>query len=171
MVIINLLGCEIELYENLYYHPRLDYWIQVEEDGSVIIGLTPTGALKEGDYRSIEFTVGESDRVQPGDTIAVAITGKIKYLETFAGGVIEAVNKDLEKEIPSFEENPYTDIWLVRLSTEKDVTGELVTASEYCTGLERVNHHAVPQGKKAAGSPTCRSVYQAIREQKYKNKQ
>jgi len=163
------LGREIELSEEFLYDPHRDYWVSVEELGRCLtFGLTPAGVLKEGGYHSIEFTVPVGEEVQTGDTIAVAVTGKIKYLEAPAAGRVLEVNRLLEQSAAVIAEAPYTCWWLVR----QEITGEndlacLVSAAEYRTVLAEADGRAA-HGVKGVGSPTCRSVYEGLRAQKEK---
>ena len=164
MITVDFLGQKTVLDENLLYYQPSDYWVRPEKEGLVVFGLTPAGIIKEGGYRSIEFTVNEGDAVRPGDVIAVAVTGKIKYLETIAGGVILDVNRRLAEQLSLCNTADLNHLWLVRLQKQNDMAANLVTYQEYGKALKQLNR-GVPPGAKGPGSPTCKSVYEAIKEQ------
>ena len=168
MQVFEFMGNNIELAEDVQYYPPLDYWVKLDrEQQTVTFGLTPTGNIKEGGYRSLEFLVEEGDEVSQGDMIAVSITTKVKYLESIAGGKILSLNQGLEEEIIKLEGKPFAECWLAIIATnELEGVNRMVTgAEEYKNKLNDFAQCAPPPGVKA-GSPTCRSVYAAIKQQK-----
>lgn len=167
MITLTFLGKEIKLSGNFLYDCGRDFWVSVNKENNIAtFGLTPAGVQKEGGYRSIEFTVDAGDEVHPGDTIAVAVTGKIKYLEAPASGKVLEVNKALEEKISVIESAPYVAWWLARIQLSEIGADEFANVEEYCAVLEDIDHRTITV--KGAGSPTCKSVYQSIREQKDK---
>lgn len=161
---------KVELDEGLRYFTPYDYWVKLEEEkGLITLGLTPTGNIKEGEYRSVEFSLKEGDEISCGDVIAVAITGKIKYLDSMVDGRVAAVNWKLEKDI-NIMKGSLEEGWLLRINTSnaREVYEDMVPLSEYKEILKRFEAGAVPPGTKGGTSPTCRSVYQSIKEQKEK---
>ncbi len=170
MTEFEFMGKRVELEEEIRYFPPFDYWVKLEEDQNLLtFGLTPTGNIKEGQYRSVEFTVSEGDEISCGDVIALAITGKLKYLDSMAAGKITDINRDLEKDINFLKGNLYNG-WLVSLVSPEagQVYDNMVELSDYQEILKRIEQGAPPPGVKGGTSPTCRSVYQAIKEQKEK---
>lgn len=160
----------VELDEDLRYYIPFDYWVKLEEDRDLLtIGLTPTGNIKEGEYRSVEFSLKEGDEIFCGDVIAVSITGKIKYLDSMVDGRVIAVNWELEKDIDTLK-GSLQDGWLLRINTAnaREVYEDMKTLWDYKEILKRFEAAAVPPGTKGGTSPTCRSVYQSIKEQKEK---
>ncbi|UNC91586.1 glycine cleavage system protein H [Candidatus Contubernalis alkaliaceticus] len=160
----------VQMDENLRYYIPFDYWVKLEEERDLItLGLTPTGNIKEGEYRSVEFALKEGDEITCGEVIAVAITGKIKYLDSMVEGRVVAVNRDLEKDIDTLKDF-FKDGWLLSINilNAKEVYEDMVTLSEYKEILKKFEAGAVPPGTKGGTSPTCRSVYQSIKEQKEK---
>lgn len=167
MITLTFLGKEIKLSGDFLYDCARDYWVSVNKEKNIAtFGLTPAGVQKEGGYRSIEFTVDAGDVVDAGDTIAVAVTGKVKYLETPASGKVIEVNKAFEEKISVIDQAPYVCWWLARIELSGTDADELINVEEYCAVLEDLDRRTI--SVKAAGSPTCRSVYQSIREQKDK---
>lgn len=168
MPLFDFMGKKVELSEDLQYYPPLDYWVKLDaEQQTVTFGLTPTGNIKEGGYRSLEFMVGEGDEISQGDMIAVSITAKVKYLESIAGGKIISLNQGLETEINKLEEKPLAACWLATIATSEleNVSRVVIDVKEYMDKLNEFAQCAPPPGVKA-GSPTCRSVYAAIKQQK-----
>ncbi|MBS4032362.1 MAG: hypothetical protein KGZ63_13220 [Clostridiales bacterium] len=168
MITLTFLGKEIKISGEFLYDCARDYWVSVNKEKNIAtFGLTPAGVQKEGGYRSIEFTVDASDQISAGDTIAVAVTGKVKYLEAPASGTVIEVNKALEDKISVIEQAPYVCWWLARIELSGTGADEFTNVEEYCAVLEETDRRTI-SGIKGAGSPTCRSVYQSIREQKDK---
>ncbi|MEW5921298.1 MAG: hypothetical protein AB1796_10230 [Bacillota bacterium] len=165
---VSFMGTNLELDDALLYYAPLDYWIRMDrEKEEVVFGLTPAAPIKEGGYRAVEFTVQEGEEVKAGDTVAVAVTAKIKYLEAVTGGIVVALNRKLEQNIAgcftSLDHN-----WLARIRTDRGgkMLSALIDFSRYLEILRMHEGHCAPPGVKAAGSPTCRSVYESIRKQK-----
>lgn len=168
MAKIVFFGKEVSLSDNFLYDIQRDYWLYYDENRNIVtFGLTPSGVCKEGGYRSIEFTVAAGETVQAGDTLAVAVTGKIKYLEFPAGGRVLEVNGKFEESTDILESTPYAYWWLARLVPDKPVeAGGTVAALDcYLTVLEDTDRRAA-HGAKGGVSPTCKSVYTAIQQQK-----
>lgn len=161
------LGKEIELLDDFLYDVQRDYWLYSDGGKNILtFGLTPSGILKEGGFRSVEFTVSPGDSVQAGDTIAVAVTGKIKYLEAPVAGSITEVNLALEKSTDFINETPYAYWWLARITPADPVAGgNIKNLACYLDVLCETDQRSA-HGAKGGGSPTCRSVYEAIQKQK-----
>lgn len=158
-------GNTVELDEKNLFFPPFDYWVEInEKEGLVSFGLTPTGCIKEGGYRSLEFVVEEGDTVAFGDTIAVAVTAKIKYLESIASGRVAAINRELENNPELLEKVKDTSLWLASISTSalEELDQLLVDLPHYQKILDEIEAAGLPPGVKGPGSPTCRSVYEAI---------
>ncbi len=165
---LDLLGKKVELDAEAKYYPLLDYWVKLERDKqNVIFGLTPTGNIKEGGYRSLEFVVEEGEEISRGDTIAVSVTAKVKYLEAMSSGKILALNKALAEDIKSLEQKKLSDCWLAIITTSnlEDLDSILVDVKEYIGKLNEFAQTSPPPGAKG-GSPTCKSVYSSIKLQK-----
>lgn len=165
---VSFLGANLDLDDELLYYAPLDYWIRVDCDkDEVVFGLTPAAPLKEGGYRALEFTVGEKDQVEAGDTLAVAVTGKVRYLEVPVAGLVVKLNRTLEQDMAACLMQAGAG-WLACIYTG----GVLKTLSPWIdySGYVEILHGyeglCVPPGVKASGSPTCRSVYESIRKQK-----
>jgi len=165
---ISFMGATLELDDELLYYTPLDYWIRVDrEKDEVVFGLTPAAPLKDGGYRALEFVVGEEDEVEAGDTLAVAVTARVRYLEVPVAGIVVKLNRAFEQEMATclMQEGArwlaciYTGGVLRKLSPWIDFPS-------YVEVLRVYEGHCVPPGLKAAGSPTCRSVYESIRKQK-----
>ena len=165
---IVFLGKEITMSDNFLYDIQRDYWLYYDENRNIVtFGLTPSGVWKEGGCRSVEFTVAAGDTVQTGDTLAVAVTGKIKYLECPVGGKVLEINGALEATTQMLENTPYAYWWLARLIPEKPVVEEgTITALEHYLSVLLETDRRNAHGAKGGGSPTCKSVYSAIQKQK-----
>jgi glycine cleavage system H lipoate-binding protein len=164
---LEFLGREITLTPDFLYDMQRDYWLRYDADTNILtFGLTPAGVCREGGCRSLEFTVTAGDSVQPGDTLAVAVTGKIKYLEFPAGGEVLELNSALEADTSLIERTPYDCWWLARLSPEKPLqaVGTIAGLEQYVAALREADLRAA-HGAKGGVSPTCKSVYTAIQQQ------
>lgn len=165
---LDFLGVKVELDAGVKYYPALDYWVKLEGDKqNVIFGLTPTGNIKEGGYRSLEFVVEEGEEITRGETIAVSVTAKVKYLESMSSGKILALNKALAEDIKNLEQKNLSDCWLAIIAADnlEDLDNLLVDVNEYAGKLNEFSQTAPPPGVKG-GSPTCKSVYSSIKSQK-----
>lgn len=168
LVSVSFMGTNLELDDGLMYYAPMDYWVKLDEgEREIIFGLTPAASLKEGGYRAVEFTVQEGDQIKAGEVVAVAVTAKIKYLETPAGGIIVELNRLFEHHIAACFKQAGTG-WLARIRMDdlKEMLPSLLDLSRYIESLRAYEGQCAPPGIKAAGSPTCRSVYDSIRKQK-----
>ncbi len=166
---ISFMGANLELDDNLFYHTSFDYWISINRDeGLVTFGLTPASHIKEGGYHSFEYFAQEGETVAQGDPLALAITGKIKYLDVVAGGEIIALNRELEQSTALCQNAVGDSCWLASIRTDGEIKilPGLIEFSHYVEMLRRYEMHRTPPGTKGAVSPTCRSVYESIRKQK-----
>ena len=165
---IFFMGVNLELDDELLYYAPLDYWIRVDsEKEEVVFGLTPAAPLREGGYRALEFVVEEKDEVEAGDTLAVAVTAKVRYLEVPVTGSIVKLNRAFEQEMAACLMQADSG-WLacIRTGGVLKKLSPWIDFSGYVEMLRVYEGHCVPPGVKAAGSPTCRSVYESIRKQK-----
>ena len=166
---VSFMGASLELDDELIYHASFDYWVKINWDKrQVTFGLTPASNIKEGGYRSLEYFLQEGETVTPGDPLALAITAKIKYLDVVAGGVVVALNRELEQDTASCQNAMGDSCWLASINADDEarmLTG-LIDFNQYIGMLRHYEKHAISPGSKYSVSPTCRSVYESIRKQK-----
>ncbi len=166
---ISFMGANLQLEDSLFYHTSFDYWISINRDeGLVTFGLTPASHIKEGGYHSFEYFTQEGETVVQGEPFALAITGKLKYLDVVASGVIISLNRELEQSTAPCQNAVGDSCWLASIRTGKEVEmlPDLIEFSYYVELLRMYEMHRTPPGTKGAVSPTCRSVYESIRKQK-----
>ena len=168
LVSFSFRGTELELDDQLFYYAAMDYWVAFDRGKKeIFFGLTPAAPVKEGGFRHLEFTIKEGDKVKAGEIIAVAVTAKIKYLETPASGTVVKLNRELEQNmVECFAKMDLS--WLAQIHIEnlEETLPLLVDCAAYYKILKSSEGYFLPPGIKGAGSPTCRSVYESIREEK-----
>ena len=167
--VVAFYGVDLELDDELFYYPPFDYWIKVNRnEGIVSFGLTPAAHVREGGYRSLEYLVQEGEMVGPGEPLAFAVTAKIKYLDTVAGGVVINLNHALEQSTVSCQTAVGGSCLLASIRTDGGgkILPDIIDFNQYVEMLRWHEKNFAPPGTKGAVSPTCRSVYYSIRKQK-----
>lgn len=125
-----------EVREGLRYSDN-HYWVEVEEEGVVRIGLSDFGQTLFGDITAIVLPA-EADEVEADGGIG-EIESEEEQSEIFcpvSGSVVE-VNSALEETPDLINEDPYGDGWLflVHLDDPEELD-KLMTATEYEDFLE-----------------------------------
>ena len=113
------------------------YWVELEEEGVVRVGLTDFGQALLGDVTAIVLP-GEGDEVEAATGI-----GEVESEEEqgelicpVTGTVVEA-NASLEESPELLNEDPYGDGWLFMVQLEDpEELDSLMTAAEYEEFLE-----------------------------------
>jgi len=104
----------MEFPDNLKY-TRTHEWVRVEEDGTVLMGVTDYAQDAMGD---LVYIVESVKAVQD---VYAPLTGRVTEVNDELPNSPEVVNQD-----------PYGDGWMVRLEIEaKDELEELMGAAEY----------------------------------------
>ncbi|NUN12832.1 MAG: glycine cleavage system protein GcvH [Myxococcales bacterium] len=119
-------------YPKEYRYTREHEWARVDEDGTVVVGITDYAQDALGEIVHLELP-SEGDFVKKGDTFGVIESTK-SVADLFApvsGRVVE-VNDVLVDSLEVLGEDPYEEGWMVRIRpTDSDELDELMDASEY----------------------------------------
>ncbi len=168
MYIEKFLGKRVEIPEDRKYGARQGLWARLE-DGVIVLGLSEPALVLIGGLNDLQWIVSEGDRVRPGDTVAVAITQKLLYLDTPLGGTIH-FNEALAENLRWVAESPYERGWLFKIRPDSDpqeALGSLGEAKDYIEVLKHTEGFKNPDGVHGGVSPICKAVYLSIREQKF----
>ena len=110
-----------QIPENLKYTQEHE-WVRVEEDGTVVIGITDYAQASLGDITFVELP--ETDEsFETGDTFGVVESVKeaSDLFMPLAGKVIET-NEALMESPESVNSDPYGEAWLIRIKPD-DTSG------------------------------------------------
>ena len=122
----------MEFPDNLQY-TKTHEWIRVEEDGSIVMGITDYAQEQLGDLVFVELPEVSDDPVVKDEPFAVveSVKAASDVYAPITGRVTE-VNDELPKNPEVINQDPYGDGWMVRMELEsKDELEELMSASEY----------------------------------------
>ena len=132
-------------------------------------GLTEPELVLVGGINDLEWLVGEGEEVKQGQSIAIVITGKIKYLDAPLAGAVR-LNLNVKGDTALITEDPYGRGWLFQINTgsgpEAGLVG-LAPAEAYIESLQNSEGCKNPEGLKGGVSGICKAVYSGIREQKF----
>ena len=120
-----------QIPENLKYTQEHE-WVRVEEDGTVVIGITDYAQSSLGDITFVELP--ETDEsFESGDTFGVveSVKAASDLYMPLAGKVIET-NEALMDSPQSVNSEPYGEAWLIRVKPD-DASGldALMDATAY----------------------------------------
>lgn len=161
------LGQRVEIPEDRQYYPKQGLWAK-SENGNVIFGFTEPTLVLAGGLNDLDWLVSKNVRVQQGQDVVFAITGKILYIDTPLEGVIE-FNPDVKQDLALVSEDPYGKGWLFRVATDaaRVEAGAIFTdAQGYLECLKSSEGFKNPEGLKGGVSGICKAVYSGIRDQK-----
>lgn len=122
----------MEFPDNLHYTKEHE-WVRVEEDGSVVVGITDYAQEQLGDIVFVELPEVSEDPVQKDEAFAVVESVKAvsDVYAPLTGRVIE-VNDELPNSPEVINQDPYGDGWMLRMELDnKSELEELLSASEY----------------------------------------
>jgi glycine cleavage system H protein len=104
-----------EVPENLRYSTDHD-WVRLEDDGSVVIGITDHAQEALGELVYVEVPeAGQS--FQRGDACAVVESVKAASdVNAPVSGELAAINPALEENPDLVNQDPYDEGWLIRLN-------------------------------------------------------
>lgn len=169
LIIEGFNGQRIEIPEDRYFLPGPELWIQPQDGGKILLhGLTQAGLILSGGVISLEYLVEEGQVVSSGETVAFAVTNKVKYIETPLPGRILNLNSLLTDNPRLFQEDPYGRAWIfsLQLPNPIDLSAHLLNPMSYRDRLLQSEACGNPRGLKGGASPTCRTIYSGIRSQK-----
>ncbi len=93
-------------------------WVRVEEDGSVVIGITEHAQSQLGELVYVELPdIGIRIHSQDEVSVVESVKAASDVYSPVSGKII-AVNEDLEESPSLVNSDPYGDGWLLRLEPD-----------------------------------------------------
>jgi len=166
-VIEKFLGRSVEIPEDRLYDPKSGVWAQISGQ-EIVFGLSRPALILIGGINDLEWLASNEQKVEKGETVMFAITGKILYLDTPVSGTI-TFNPDIKASLSRITEDPYGGGWLFRVKPAEDpahTLTHLADAAAYVENLKSSEGCKNPEGLKGGVSGICKAVYSGIREQK-----
>ena len=122
----------MEFPSNLRYTKEHE-WVRVEEDGSVVMGITDYAQDALGDIVFVELPEVSEDAVTKDEPFAVVESVKaVSDIYVPVSGTIVEVNDELPNSPEVINQDCYGDGWMVRIEpTSADELDELLSADEY----------------------------------------
>ena len=122
----------MEFPNNLKYTKEHE-WIRVEDDGSVVTGITDYAQDQLGDIVYVELPAPSDEPVTIDEPFAVVESVKaVSDVYAPITGRVTEVNDELPNSPEVINQDPYGDGWMVRMAVEnKEELDELMTAAEY----------------------------------------
>lgn len=166
-VIDKFLGKTVEIPEDRRYYTKQDLWGK-KVNQTILFGLTQPALVLLGGVKDLDWLLEEGQLVQPGESAAFAITGKILYIDTPVAGTIQ-YNKIVRKNPTVVNNDPYGEGWLFLVQPDSDIEQafqSLVSAEQYLENLRTSEGFKNPDGLKGGVSGICKAVYSGIGQQK-----
>ncbi|MEL6140239.1 MAG: glycine cleavage system protein GcvH [Bacteroidota bacterium] len=126
----------MKIPDNLRYTKDHE-WIRVEEDGTVVIGITDHAQSELGEIVYVEVeTVGESVEAESEFGTVEAVKTTSELFMPITGEVLE-FNDALENAPEQINESPYEAGWIIKIlpAAMRDVDN-LLSAAEYRAEIE-----------------------------------
>jgi glycine cleavage system H protein len=122
----------MEFPSNLRYTKEHE-WVRVEEDGSVVMGITDYAQDALGDIVFVELPEVSEDAVTKDEPFAVVESVKaVSDIYVPVSGTIVEVNDELPNSPEVINQDCYGDGWMVRIEpSSADELDELLSADEY----------------------------------------
>ena len=155
----DFLGREITLPEDRSYLPEEGVWVKEGSDGSLLVGLTEPALLLMGGVRQVESLVEDTVVVTAGETVCLALTGKLKYIASPANGRITFAHPG-----PELNQAPYGTALFSLTGTDTDLS-RLADAAGYAEVLSSSEGARNPGGDKGGVSSICKALYWGIGQQ------
>jgi len=126
----------MEIPEHLLFTKEHE-WANIEDDGSVTIGISDYAQESLGDITFIELPAEDDEVEQFGEVASIeSVKAASDLFSPMTGRVIE-VNAELEEEPGLINKSCYEKGWIAKLEmADKDETSNLMTAEEYSKFLE-----------------------------------
>lgn len=153
------LGRALTLPEDRAYLPGEGLWVRQTEDGTLQVGITEPALLLMGGVRQVDCLVEDGATVAAGDTVCLALTGKLKYLATPAGGRFAFANPGT-----TLNDDPY-GVPLFTLAGSDTALSALADAAAYAEALRASEGARNPGGHKGGVSSICKALYWGIGQQ------
>jgi glycine cleavage system H protein len=122
----------MEFPKNLRYTKEHE-WVRVEDDGSVVVGITDYAQDQLGDIVFVELPEVSDDTVNKDEPFAVVESVKaVSDIYAPVTGLVVEVNDELPNSPEVVNQDAYGDGWMVRMELElKEELDELLSAAEY----------------------------------------
>jgi glycine cleavage system H protein len=122
----------MEFPDNVQYTKEHE-WVRIEEDGSVVVGITDYAQEQLGDIVFVELPEPSDDSVIKDEPFAVVESVKaVSDVYAPLSGRVTEVNDELPNSPEIINQDPYGDGWLVRMELDsKEELEELMGAAEY----------------------------------------
>jgi glycine cleavage system H protein len=122
----------MEFPDNLHYTKEHE-WVRVEEDGTVVVGITDYAQEQLGDIVFVELPAVSDDPVQKDEPFAVVESVKaVSDVYAPLTGRVAEVNDELPNSPEVINQDPYGDGWMLRMELDnKAELDELLSAAEY----------------------------------------
>ena len=161
------LGKRVEIPEDRRYYSKQGFW--AKSDGQdLVFGFSEPALVLMGGLDDLEQLVSSGQKVQKGESVIFAITGKILYLDAPVKGSI-LFHPQIKQQPAMIAADPYGKGWLFKIKPDGDLETayqSLDTAQSYAEGLKASEGAKNPEGLKGGVSGICKAVYSGIREQK-----
>jgi glycine cleavage system H protein len=161
-------GKKVEIPEDRRYVVAPGLWAKTE-GLELRFGFTEPELVLIGGVNDLEWLSWDGEEVTQGQSIVIAITGKIKYLDAPVAGVLR-LNHQVKEEAGLIARDPYGQGWLFQIkprSWSEDSYRALPAAEEYIQSLQNSEGCKNPEGLKGGVSGICKAVYTGIKEQKF----
>ncbi len=161
------LGKRVRIPEDRHYYSKQGLW--VKSDGQdLVFGLSEPALLLMGGLNDFEPLVPDGQKVQKGESVIFAVTGKILYLDAPVKGTI-LFHPETKQKPAMICDDPYEKGWLFKIKPDEELETayqSLDTAQSYAESLKATEGAKNPEGLKGGVSGICKAVYSGIREQK-----
>jgi glycine cleavage system H protein len=115
-------------------------WVQIEDDGRALVGITEYAQEHLGDVVFVELPEVGTPISQFQKIGEIESVKAVSELYSPMSGEINEVNDQLLDNPELINDDPYQTGWLVRLSNVNDIElGELMTADEYENYLAQID--------------------------------
>jgi glycine cleavage system H protein len=162
------LGKRVEIPEDRRYVAKPGLWAKTA-GSEWRFGLTEPELVLIGGVNDLEWLGGDEEEVEQGQSVAIAITGKIKYIDTPVAGVLR-LNHRVKEAVGLIARDPYGQGWLFQIkprSWSEESFQALPAAEAYIASLQNSEGCKNPEGLKGGVSGICKAVYTGIKEQKF----
>lgn len=115
-------------------------WARIEEDQTVLIGISEFALEQLGDIVYIELPeIG--DQLEAGESFGEIESVKAASdLYTSIGGEVVQVNEELEDDLSTLVQDPYNDGWLLKIrASDTSPLDELMPADKYSEYVKSIS--------------------------------
>lgn len=113
-------------------YTREHEWVRDNGDGTVTVGITDFAQSELGDIVFVEIDENEDEIAKDEAFGTVEAVKTVSELYMPVTGKITEVNKKLEDEPETVNEDPYGEGWMVKIAvSNKEELDELLTSEQY----------------------------------------